>query len=94
MTIQVPAAALAVTDYSAPMADAEKERPKIQPQKGDPIDFRIRGSIQAITGGMATVNVAFVNDQRPEMPDQRANLLAEAEEADAQTGAIPPPQFN
>lgn len=83
MTIQIPSSTLAVTDYNAPMPKEGETRPKIEPQKGDPVEFRVKGSIQAIAGGVATVAVAFINDERPEVPDARKNLMDEAERADA-----------
>lgn len=83
--LRVPADTLATPDYSAPMAAGSKEEPaKIVPQVGDPVEFRVRGSVTALENGVAVVRVAFVNDQRPEMPASPADAAdAQASDDDA-----------
>lgn len=66
-SLTLPAKSLAVKTY--PSAPGEKSEPlEVLPQAGDPVDFHVKGTVQAVENGTATVHVAFVNGERVEKP--------------------------
>lgn len=87
LTLTLPTELLATRDYSEPTPEGE-DPTMIQPEQGDPVTFTVKGTIQSIAGNNATVQIAFVNDERPESdkdeaaePDEASmkNMAAEAD---------------
>ena len=63
------------------------------PQKGDPVDFRVEGTIRKVNDGWCLVDVKFVNGQRPGPParefipeEEERELREMATEADMLEG--------
>lgn len=81
-TIEVPQDALSIP----------YEGKEAIPQKGDPVDFRVEGTIRKVNEGWCLVDVKFVNGKRPGPPeteffnDEEASLGIMAEAADKQEG--------
>lgn len=83
LTLTLPAECLATRDYSSPTPEGE-DAEMIQPEQGDPVTFTVKGTVQSISGGNATVQIAFVNDERPESTEGEA---AEPDESDMRDAA-------
>ena len=60
--IEVPRDALGIRN----LADAGD----VLPEKGDPVDFRVEGTIRSVKEGYCVVDVKFVNGQRPGPPER------------------------
>lgn len=87
LTLNLPASCLATRDYSEPTKEGEDPE-MIQPEQGDPVTFTVKGTVQSLKDGVATVQIAFVNDERPEeesgeAQDDEGKMLAAAKEADS-----------
>jgi hypothetical protein len=92
--LTLPASALETADFTAEPEEGEK-RPTIQPEVGDPVTFSVRGTVKAITNGVATIHVAFVDGKRVEIGDEddvpgegdeEGSLRKMAEQADSNGG--------
>jgi hypothetical protein len=64
----------------------------VLPEKGDPVEFRVEGTIRKVNEGWCLVDVKFINGQRPGPPereyipersDEEDDLRSMAENADA-----------
>jgi hypothetical protein len=65
---------------------------EVFPEKGDPVDFHVEGTIRKVNEGWCLVDVKFINGKRPgpperefipEVSDQEDDLRSLAENADA-----------
>lgn len=64
MNIQIPVNSLKLRNQMLTSTEGEEET--IKPEVNDPVDFSIEGVVTAISGNTATVNVRFINGERPE----------------------------
>lgn len=88
---KAPKKAFALPDYMSPVSSEDgKEREKIMPEKGDILEFRVKGIVTDIVGEDAVIEIRHVNDERVEAPESDADreageekkLRRAAEEAD------------
>lgn len=93
--VKIPRKALAIMRYDIPVStegEDSKDR-KILPEANDPIDFRAEGVVKSVDGETCTVEIRFINGERPEMEkkaekadetkDEGDALRTSAEESDA-----------
>lgn len=64
MTIQIPVNSLQLRGGMPMTADGEEEQ--IKPEVNDPVNFSVEGVVTAISGATATVDVRFINGERPD----------------------------
>ena len=54
---------------------------EVFPEKGDPVDFRVEGTIRKVKEGYCVVDVKFINGQRPGPPEREFIPEEDGEEA-------------
>lgn len=94
MKIQIPVNSLQLRGGNMPVG-IEGEEGQIKPEVNDPVNFSVEGVVTAISGNTATVDVRFINGERPEAGESEEQegtekeptgdeLAKMAEEADAE----------
>lgn len=68
MKIKVPLNSIIIKRWNG-----GEDEEKITPSEGDPVDFSVEAVVSSISGGIAEVDIRFINGERPGQSEAEAD---------------------